>query len=286
MSRPPATDIINKLPHANEGYEAHRPLGAIEIIGVHYDAANRAEQYDPLARYLAQAAYHIQKDWDTGPGYIPGFGLMYHYKISGDGRLWITQPEDLVTWAVNNANRKSLNICVDCGTNQGPTTHQLDTLASTLEWLTNERPEIPAGRADVWGHLELRQYGNSTACPGRLLPYVQQYRAGQWGAGQVPPPAPTPPPIPRPEVHIFTETGFSVAGGFLTLWQGMGERALEIMGYPISFEYAAKGKTFQDFENVGVEWYPGIQPRIRAANREYLEHMRSQHPDLAAAGII
>ncbi len=177
MTRPDIRNISTNLPTANLGNMSTRRLQQIALIVVHYDAQWRPDKYDPIARYKAQALYHIQKNWGRNPlKPIRGFGLMYHYRISGDGQIWQTQPEDLITWQANNANPYALGICCDCGENQEPTEAQLVSLYNLLEYMCFERPDFPAGRRDVWGHGELTKYGNATKCPGRFLPYVQRYR--------------------------------------------------------------------------------------------------------------
>jgi hypothetical protein len=77
---------------------------------------------------------------------------------------------------------------------------------------------------------------------------------------------------PEPPAPIVIN-GFTIQGGFLGLWDLHG---LEVMGLPLSNEYqevvAELGGvlvTFQDFENVVVEYYPGIQARIGAGIRKY-----------------
>lgn len=77
-------------------------------------------------------------------------------------------------------------------------------------------------------------------------------------------------PEPEPPIVI---NGFTIQHGFLALWDMYG---LEVMGLPLSNEYqeavpALGGKivTFQDFENVIVEWQPGTDPRIGAGIRKY-----------------
>jgi len=286
MNRPTITDIVEQLPKANMDNEQRRALSEIKDIIVHYDAQNVRQDgpYDHLARFTAQTRYHIQKNWVTPPRFVPGFGLMYHYKITADGKIYKTQPETLVTWQANNANRRGLGVCCDLGSNQEPTKAQLAALAEVLNWLTSGRPDIPAGRSNVWGHIELKADGNSTLCPGRLLPYVQRYRAGTWALNTPPTPIPLPPPpAPRPEIELMEATGYTVAGGFLQLWRDLEALrpglALAVLGWPKSYEYVdpATGRTYQDFENGGVEWYVGIQPRIRAANREYRDHMLAEH---------
>ena len=178
-------DIISKLPRKPEHpYWKLRRLGEIDKIVVHYDAVrvpqtSKKPAYDPVARYIQQARYHIGKNWNEGrrPA-VYGFGLMYHYRVSADGRVWRAQPEELVTWHARDANQGGLAICCDLGDRQKPTIEQLAGLESLLDWLCYHRPDIPAGRADVWGHGELRKAGNQTSCPGALLGWVQAYRRG------------------------------------------------------------------------------------------------------------
>lgn len=180
------TDIVEQLPRNLKGGHAQmRLLATIEKIVVHYDAVNvpstpdGTPEYNPVARYIEQARYHMKKNWNEGGGQaIRGFGLMYHYRVSSDGRIWRTQPEGLVTWHARAANNTGLAICCDLGPDQQPTETQLAGLKSILDWLCTERPDIPTGRTDVWGHGELRKEGNRTPCPGALMAWVQAYRAG------------------------------------------------------------------------------------------------------------
>jgi hypothetical protein len=197
---PTIEDVTAQLPrNPNSPNWRIRPLGAIKLIVVHYDAvlvpdvspvkagtgdSGNTEHmagmgYDPVARYKAQAQYHIDKNWNEGPGpVVHGFGLMYHYRVSTDGRIWRTQPVVLVTWHARDANYRGLAVCCDLGSGQMPSEVQSEGLAALLDWLCYHRPDIPAGRADVWGHGELTRFGNSTGCPGGMLHQVQSYRKG------------------------------------------------------------------------------------------------------------
>ncbi len=178
------TDIIDKLPSKpNDPNRRTRPLGVVTKIVVHYDAVlvppteGSAIAYDPVARYVAQANYHIAKNWNDGVGpVVHGFGLMYHYRVSSDGRIWRTQPEELVTWHARAVNYRGLAICCDLGSGQLPTAAQIGGLSDLLDYLCYNRPDIPANRRDVWGHGELTAAGNHTPCPGGLLAWVQAYR--------------------------------------------------------------------------------------------------------------
>jgi hypothetical protein len=174
-------EVAEELPRDPKSrYWRGRPLKKITKIVVHYDAVRVPRgEYDPVERYRAQARYHMARNWneDGGPP-VYGFGLMYHYRVSADGRVWRTQPEALLTWHARAANYAGLAICCDLGPGQKPTEAQLAGLRSLLDWLCYRRPDIPAGRKDVWGHCELKREGNRTACPGALLPWVQAYREG------------------------------------------------------------------------------------------------------------
>ena len=178
------TDVILQLPRdaASRNYRT-RPLIAITKIVVHYDAVSVPPSkdgtlgYDPVERYIAQAQYHMSKNWNEGAGpIVRGFGLMYHYRVSADGRLWRTQPDELVTWHARNANYSGLAVCCDLGPDQKPSSSQLCGLLTLLHHLCYERPDFPASRGAVWGHGELTDAGNHTPCPAALLPWAHTYR--------------------------------------------------------------------------------------------------------------
>lgn len=184
---PDIIDIADRLPRNTKSANWRtRPLGSIRTIVVHYDAValpfagvQVATSYDPVQRYIVQAKYHMSRNWNTQGGpIIRGFGLMYHYRISADGRIWRTQPEELVTWHARAANYNGLAICCDLGPGQMPPQAEVAALKALLDWLCFHRPEMPASRPDVWGHGELHHEGNQTTCPGHLLEWVQAYRKG------------------------------------------------------------------------------------------------------------
>lgn len=79
------------------------------------------------------------------------------------------------------------------------------------------------------------------------------------------------PPTPTEPVTAITVNGHTIHHGFLDLWRKYG---VDVMGLPLSEEYTefvpAMGAqmTFQDFENVIVEWPgPNGEPRIGAGIR-------------------
>lgn len=267
MVKPDIRDIKSRLPHANTGSMQFRELGTIKRIAVHYDDEPRGAVYDPFERYVSQANFHINKVWgrDERGRPIYGFGLMYHYKISGDGRIWATQPEELITWHVTEANPDTLGICLDCGEYQQPTKAQLDSLVALLDWLCYERPDMPVGYENVWGHGELREFGNSTACPGPFLPWAIAYRNGKWGRAAK----------PEDDVEFIPETGHYVGHGFRELYHKVNSAiaGVFVTGFPISEEEQDdidSTLTVQYFENTRMEWKPGwTTPRFGAVGRFY-----------------
>src|SRR5207249_7205528 len=136
--------------------------------------SNAYTDYDPMQRYIAQAKDHMARNWNTEGGpIIRGFGLMYHYRVSADGRIWRTQPEELVTWHARAANYNGLAICCDLGPGQSPPRAELRGLKMLLDWLCYQRADIPARQPDVWGHGELHGLTDYAQCPGKLLGWVQ-----------------------------------------------------------------------------------------------------------------
>lgn len=256
------TDITDRLPRntAHPSYSMRPSLGGLDILSEHYDAERVEWPYDPVARYIRQARFHMSKDWDPGPGITRGFGLMYHYRISPDGRIWRTQPELLNLWNSSNANSRVIAVCLDLGPGQQPTYEQLASLQRFNDWMCHERPDLPGiVQARVWGHGELRQFGNDTSCPGALGPFVKRYReTGQLVARPVPP-APPPPPVELG--RQFPETGYSVKGAILRYFERNGDVA--IFGYPISAEREerlgdGKSYTVQYFQRARLEKHPEI----------------------------
>src|SRR3954451_18254951 len=160
-----------------------RAAGDIRSVVVHIDGVPLPwagmVAYDPLERYAAQAREHMRRNWNAGVGpRVRGFGLMWHYRVSADGRVWRTQPEEVITWHAAYHNRQAIAVCCDLGREQAPTEAQLRGLGGLLDWLCRERTDIPATHGDVWGHRECTLLASDKLCPGNLLPWVQSYRFG------------------------------------------------------------------------------------------------------------
>jgi hypothetical protein len=180
IEEPTIYDITDRLPTANPHLRKKRPLKAIGKIVVHIDDQVRGASYDPISRYIGQARFHINKNWQEDPSKpkLPGFGLMYHYKIAGDGRIFRTAPETDVLWHASSWNREGLAICVDARETQAPTAEQVNALHHLLLWLCYRRPDFPAGRRDVYGHTE--EESTTKSCPAKVLRYAQRFRKGEW----------------------------------------------------------------------------------------------------------
>ncbi len=161
------TDVRNQLPRAGTQDTAHT-LGQITKIIVHHDAQWRSDNYDSVARYKAQANYHISKGED---------GLQYHYKIDNVGEVFQCRTLTDTLWHAANypVNRASIAICLDGDfTQQEPTREQYTALKELLINLCTQHPEFPAAEGDVFGHTEVSQTG--TACPGRIINFVKAFR--------------------------------------------------------------------------------------------------------------
>lgn len=222
----------------------YRPVGNIQSIIIHHDAATRPHDYDSVARYRSEAALHYA---NLGPG------IQYHFKIDNVGQIFHLRDYNATLWHASNlpVNRTSLAICVDgyfhSPINQQPTREQLEALNQLLDHLCTEHPEFPATTGDVYGH---RQVG-ATACPGDIFfPYVDEYRRTgdinipssigyDWPTFQPAavspvetPPQPTPPsppvpeptPPPKPPVVVTPEVA-AIAKDVESIKQGQVENA-------------------------------------------------------------
>jgi len=222
-------DIRRQLPRANPQNAAFRTLAEISTGIVHYDAEFAGEGLtdgDELRRYTQQAAYHISKNWNVGPDgrprspRIPGFALMYHVKVSRRGRIYLCNDFELQTWQANLANHRGIGVCFDLGKDQTPSIAQLQAGQRVLDFLSLHCPSLPnINRASWYGHGELKADRNVTACPGRMLPFVQAYRQQ---------------PMPVEQTAITFPNGKTLAGAFLKYWLGLGQLAVPLLGYPLT----------------------------------------------------
>ena len=264
MGKPEYIDVMEQLPSANPQWLEMRELASIYFNMAHYSAdvrAATATQEEEIAHLAADARFHIQKDW-TPPKGVHGFGLMYHYAVFQSGRIYKTQPETLITWNCTYGNPKALATVCILAPGEEPSAAMVATVKGHFDYLCFERPDLAnLVRERTYGHGETPaqwgggpDFGNSTPCPGRLLYFVRQYRAGQLAppvGGQAQPP----PPPPPGEHDYFPQTGHYVSHGFRDYYRGLGERALELFGYPLSEEVSEGGLTVQYFERAVFEFH-------------------------------
>jgi hypothetical protein len=80
-----------------------------------------------------------------------------------------------------------------------------------------------------------------------------------------------------PEPVLFPETGQFVGGGFKALWFKEGN-GIFLCGFPLTGEQAEGDLTVQFFENVKMEFKPGIQPRFGPVGKAFVEHPGANIP--------
>ena len=172
-------DLRSQLPRNTQWPNAQawswRPLSAIQLIVWHYPARPLRPDgpYDEVERIFAFARGHIAADWGNG-WHAPT--ITYSTVIGGSGVVYLCNEWEHVTWHANDANGIGLGFMVDVGEGQDLTREQITSGEILADFVSNECPEIPADSWDHYGHGELTDYGNATACPGRLLPFIQTYR--------------------------------------------------------------------------------------------------------------
>jgi len=164
-----------------------RSASAVTKITVHHTAST-FEGTD--AQELTHAARaHFSNGWP---------GLAYHFFITRNGNIYQLNSFSEVTWhdavnwdSIGIALQGHFHPIVGQQVTQMPTQEQLRALKGLLDELTGNRDEIPAGKADVYGHRER----SSTACPGDLFfPKIKEYREKNgnvsWGGSVIPAPSP------------------------------------------------------------------------------------------------
>jgi hypothetical protein len=150
--------------------------------------------------------YHTQqRNWnDPGEPMLHAPHIAYHFYIDRDGLLTGCNFLWERSWHATNANDKAIGIVCQ-GDFQSGDNRPTDAQRETLQWVISRLlGYFKLDRQAIWGHGELRQYGNSTTCPGRnFLPDVQGFRTGKdfWTA-PAPAPGPSPPPAPADAAEI------------------------------------------------------------------------------------
>jgi hypothetical protein len=171
-------DLRAVLPRDGQKVE-RRGLEEITTLVYHWDGGPVIpEAYVPRSYYISEAGYHIRKDW----GGTGGDGLMYHYKVDRQGKVYQTRNLTDVVWAQTGANRRGLAVCFDATVGQEPTAAQHVAAIKLNDYFGTERPDLPMLHpGQVWGHGELGSDGNATSCPGDALRKVcQELRKTTW----------------------------------------------------------------------------------------------------------
>jgi hypothetical protein len=270
MAKPDMIDLraTDALPTNPEGQtNGTRTLSQIKNIIVHWwgtpTIADEIQQLRSGSRYHA-----FERDWNLAtPGITHARRLTYHLAIGQSGQVYWINNFTVRSWHVNNGNDVAIGINHMIGEGQTPSAAMLASSKQTLDWLTQERPDIPALRGDVWGHGECGgvygggpKFGASSSCPGPdLLEWTRAYRKDQPAPVAVPP---TPVVIP-PTHTFFPQTGFSVGNAikdYHDLQGGVGGH----LGFPLSDEFQGmipdggdKVFTLQLFERGVVHFFPG-----------------------------
>lgn len=209
-------DIRRQLPRAKWSI-GRRP--ATTSITVHYNgppvAMARQSGVGLISQLTADAVWQMRPGW--GGTHDGADGLQYHFVVDGLGTIYQARDIDAILWhcAHQDGNGRGLSVHLPLGGSQDATPRQWARVVALLDAL-RAAYHIPAQR--VVGHLEWK---HATACPGRLMPRVAQYRDDN---PAVVAPTPTPPGLVRmrvlPElkasVNIRQGPGrsFAVAGSY------------------------------------------------------------------------
>ena len=222
-----------------------------------------------------------------------------HYLIDRDGTVYELVRPQFVAWhagtsrtnqkngnfrqfmGFGNENLHSIGIEITAKQNQAFTIAQREACAKLVAHLVTEFPRILVDRDHIVGHSEISKakIDPQLTVPSNannwdwnaFMSRVKQILSG----GQT---QPTQPPLEeRPTGVIslgpswfFTQTNQTLAGGFLNLWRTPGN-GMFVCGFPLTQELNEDGVTVQYFENVRMEWRPGIQPRFGAVGRQYVD---------------
>jgi hypothetical protein len=161
-------NIIHKMPVSNwtQPY-----MQRVEGITIHYAAGNDvAPQYkneDQLIAILqSYARYHIAN--------IPNDSIAYTFVIDKWGNQYQTRDIRQSYHTANIwGNKHTLGILCPLGSYEEPTKEQVFNLYVLIDDL---RRKYGIHTSNVVGHQEL----SNTPCPGKLMPYVIEYRNGTY----------------------------------------------------------------------------------------------------------
>jgi hypothetical protein len=231
-------DLRGKLPR-NTSWPNYRRWTrrsqGISRVAHHYPAGPPRPEgpHDEVARLRGWAQYHVNTVWGYTNGQpIHAPTLAYHLFNAGSGTIYVCNDLEDVTYHANNANGIAVGVLHDVGEGQEPNAAQLaaaQDVSDALNWL------LGLSHANHWGHGELTQYGNSTACPGLMQRHVRRYR----------------------ETGVFFVPGHSVNMGTAIVQRAaLAYRRGETRGPALSGEYDHNGRVRQRFSAATCEWDP------------------------------
>lgn len=227
-----------------------------------------------------------------------------HYLIDRDGKIYELVPPEYVAWhagtlpqnqesgdyrslwGYGNENTHSIGIEHTAYENQPFTDAQKQSSLHLVSYLIDRYPAIVPDRLHIVGHYELSKVkiDPQVSVPG--VPDNWDWNtfmaALQSAASHEKLPRREPLPTGARDFgysDFFPQTGQYSAGGFKTLWRKAGN-GLFVCGFPLTAEEDEDSLTVQYYENVRMEWKPGIQPRFGAVGRMYVQFAGiSQAPD-------
>jgi N-acetyl-anhydromuramyl-L-alanine amidase AmpD len=227
-----------------------------------------------------------------------------HYLIDRDGKIYELVPPEYVAWhagtlpqnqkpgdyrslwGYGNENTHSIGIEHTAYENQPLTEAQKTSSVRLVSHLVNLYPAILPDRLHIVGHYELSKIkiDPQVSVPGVPLNWDWDGFISAVQSATSHEKLPQLEPLPTGgrdfgRSDYFPQTGQYSAGGFKTLWRKAGN-GLFLCGFPLTTEEDENGLTVQYYENVRMEWRPGIQPRFGAVGRMYVQLAAiSQAPD-------
>lgn len=168
--KPNIIDIRNKLPFSKSNGKI--PLRNIRHAVIHHDGNARPLAYNSISRYIGQANYHINPQYDKyGRLTKSNWGhIAYNYIIDNVGDIFYCSTLGEIGYHAGNydINRSSIAIKLDGNlVTQKVTEKQWKAYQDLCWWLTWKRPDMPLLLKKEWRrHSQVRAGG--TACPGKI----------------------------------------------------------------------------------------------------------------------
>jgi hypothetical protein len=146
-------DLRGTLPRRDWSIGTYAPKTSVTV---HWNGPPVDYEANPVQVAIADAQFHISKNWGSAADPAYGDGIMYHRLYAPDGQVFQTRDDDAVLWHCGSAgNATSWAWQVMTGTGQTATTAQLESLKRGLLAVGLERR----------GHRDW----SPTQCPGDQL---------------------------------------------------------------------------------------------------------------------